>query len=85
MGNIKTKHWRQHAMILGRVERLLGSDCRVNPYPVRSEQWMAFREGWFRDFDEPVIDELCKQKNTSESALSTSLTRQLTLSTEYQI
>jgi hypothetical protein len=62
----KSNHWRQQAMILGRVERLLGSDCKVNPYPVRSEQWMAFQEGWFRDFNEPVTVEICKQKTSQK-------------------
>jgi hypothetical protein len=62
MSGNRSNHWRQQAMILGRVERLLGSDSRVNPYPVRSEQWMAFQEGWFRDFAEPVTNEICKKK-----------------------
>jgi hypothetical protein len=61
MSGERSNHWRQQAIILGRVERLLGRDCNVNPYPVRSEQWMAFQEGWFREFDKPVIDEICKQ------------------------
>jgi hypothetical protein len=56
------------SIILGRVERLLGRDCSVNPYPLRSEQWMAFQEGWVRDFEEPVIDEICKQ-NTKRKRL----------------
>ena len=43
-----------HAKILGRVERLLGSDCDVNPYPATSTQWEAFREGWFRSPDDPI-------------------------------
>jgi hypothetical protein len=42
------------AKILGRVERLMGSDSTVNPFPVRSKEWEAFREGWFLDLDDPV-------------------------------
>ena len=61
MSGERSNHWRQQAIILGRVERLLGRDRSVNPYPLRSEQWMAFQEGWFRNLDEPVIDEICKQ------------------------
>ena len=42
------------AKILGRVERLLGRDCNVNPYPDTSAEWEAFREGWFLALDDPI-------------------------------
>jgi hypothetical protein len=42
------------AKILGRVERLLGSECAVNPFPVMSLKWEAFREGWVQAPDNPI-------------------------------
>jgi hypothetical protein len=42
------------AKILGRVERIMGSNCNVNPFPAESPQWYAFREGWLRELDDPI-------------------------------
>jgi hypothetical protein len=42
------------ANILGRVERLLGSDCDINPFPAMSKQWESFREGWLQALDAPI-------------------------------
>jgi len=42
------------AKVLGRVERLLGRNFRVNPYPDTSKEWEAFREGWFQALDDPI-------------------------------
>lgn len=57
------------AKILGRVERLLGRDCVVNPYPARSEQWEAFQEGWFRDLGDPITREICKRSKAGNRQL----------------
>ena len=46
------------AMLLGRVERLLGNNVSVNPFPKHSNRWLAFRAGWFRSLDDPVCQEL---------------------------
>jgi hypothetical protein len=50
--------WRLQAKILGRVERLLGSDSSLNPFPAMSPQWEAFREGWLRALDDPISREI---------------------------
>jgi hypothetical protein len=54
----KQKQTRLQAKILGRVERLLGRDCRVNPFPEASELWSAFQEGWLRALNDPLSHEL---------------------------
>ncbi len=46
------------AKILGRVERLLGRECCVNPFPEASALWTAFQEGWHRTLDNPLSHEL---------------------------
>ena len=46
------------AKILGRVERLMGNDCNVNPFPVATKNWVAFREGWLRDLGDPLSHEI---------------------------
>lgn len=52
---MEAKHARLiHAKFLGRVERLLGRGCGVNPFPNGSPQWEAFREGWSRALDDPI-------------------------------
>jgi len=62
------------AIILGRVERLLGSDCDVNPYPEKSDLWEAFRDGWFRALDDSIFRELSTRgmsRNWQKQASST--------------
>jgi hypothetical protein len=54
----KGKQTRLQAQLLGRVERLLGRESRVNPYPESSELWTSFREGWLRTLDNPLSHEL---------------------------
>ncbi len=46
------------AKILGRVERLMGRDCNVNPFPAATKNWEAFREGWLRDPGDPLSHEM---------------------------
>lgn len=46
------------AMILGRVERLMGNSVSVNPFPEYSRRWLAFNAGWFRPLKDPVYQEL---------------------------
>jgi hypothetical protein len=48
-------HKKQHAMKLGRVERLLGNDSMTNPFPVSSPEWKAFQEGWYRELDNSLL------------------------------
>ena len=52
------------AKLLGRVERLLGRDDRVNPFPEASELWSAFQEGWQRALDAPLTQELRSYETT---------------------
>jgi hypothetical protein len=52
----------QRAKMLGRVERLLGSDCNVNPYPEMSKEWEKFREGWIQ----PTNDHISRDFRTYE-------------------
>ena len=54
MGTRKYTTRLDQAKILGRVERLLGSDCEVNPFPAMSKQWESFREGWLQARDAPI-------------------------------
>jgi hypothetical protein len=56
------------AKILGRVERIMGSDCDVNPFPVASPQWNAFREGWLRELDDPISQD-CGTQGRERPAL----------------
>ncbi len=58
MSTKEYKHTVLQAKVLGRVERLLGSDCNANPFPEMTKQWTAFREGWFRDLTNSLSCEL---------------------------
>ncbi len=50
----KTQTLEMQALLLGRVERLLGSASSANPFPEGSALWQAFHEGWSRPRNEPV-------------------------------
>jgi hypothetical protein len=53
------------AMILGRVERLLGNDLVVNPYPATTRQWLAFRSGWLRPLTDPISQEMSRSNDNT--------------------
>ncbi len=62
----KIKQTRLQAKILGRVERLLGRESRVNPFPETSELWSAFQEGWLRALNDPLTHEIHNHDIQSE-------------------
>ena len=49
------------ATFLGRVERLAGNGIDSNPYPVDSNLWIAFIEGWRRQLDNPLTETILKK------------------------
>ncbi len=54
------------ATILGRVERLSGNRIGSNPYPKGSDLWSAFRDGWNRLLNDPLVESLRKNKEAPE-------------------